>query len=212
MVLFLLTAVERWNNITGVMSDEKISETKINIINAAKKEFLENGYKDASLRHICKSAGVTTGALYFFFKNKEELLDTILGPLIEGYKKLVRSLFTKDGSGESQNGDSMMIEYLYKNREAAIILIDCCRGTKYETLLGTIYSGMKHGFESMFRAGGIDDVDGKLVEILASMKMKGYLNLLKSDYGTCELKKIAQSLGAYWDSGFFALVNVLKKK
>ena len=71
---------------------------------------------------------------------------------------------------------------------------------------------MKHGFESMFRAGGIDDVDGKLVEILASMKMKGYLNLLKSDYGTCELKKIAQSLGAYWDSGFFALVNVLKKK
>ena len=206
-----MTAAERWNNITLVMSDEKISETKINIINAAKREFLEKGYKDASLRHICKNAGVTTGALYFFFKNKEELLDTILGPLIEGYKKLVRSLFTKGGSGESTNGDSMMIEYLYENREAAIILIDCCRGTKYETLLGTIYSGMKHGFESMFRAGGIKNVDGNLVETLASMKLKGYLNILKSDYASGELKKVAEALNAYWDTGFFSLVNVLKK-
>ena len=43
------------------------------LIEAAKKEFLEKGYNKASLRTICSKAGVTTGALYFFFENKAEL-------------------------------------------------------------------------------------------------------------------------------------------
>jgi len=33
-----------------------------NIHRAAKAEFLEKGYKDASLRNIVKSVGMTTGA------------------------------------------------------------------------------------------------------------------------------------------------------
>ena len=32
----------------------------------------------ASLRNICKNAGVTTGALYFFFKDKDELFRSIV--------------------------------------------------------------------------------------------------------------------------------------
>lgn len=34
------------------------------IHNAAKAEFMEKGFREASLRNIAKSAGVTTGALY----------------------------------------------------------------------------------------------------------------------------------------------------
>ena len=32
----------------------------------------------ASLRNICKEAGVTTGALYFFFKDKEDLFAALV--------------------------------------------------------------------------------------------------------------------------------------
>ena len=39
---------------------------------AAKAEFLEKGYKDASLRNIVKSVGMTTGAFYGYYKSKEE--------------------------------------------------------------------------------------------------------------------------------------------
>lgn len=41
---------------------------------AAKKEFLEKGFRSASLRNIVKSAGVTTGAFYGYYSSKEELL------------------------------------------------------------------------------------------------------------------------------------------
>ena len=49
-----------------------------NIHLAAKAEFLEKGYKDASLRNIVKSVGMTTGAFYGYYKSKEELFEAIV--------------------------------------------------------------------------------------------------------------------------------------
>ena len=49
------------------MGDEL--ETREKLLESAMAEFSENGYMKASLRKICADAGVTTGALYFFFKN-----------------------------------------------------------------------------------------------------------------------------------------------
>ena len=52
---------------------KKSQETKNNLLASAKTEFFEKGYMQASLRNICKNAGVTTGAMYFFFEDKEDL-------------------------------------------------------------------------------------------------------------------------------------------
>lgn len=46
---------------------------------AAKKEFLEKGFKDASLRNIVKTVGVTTGAFNGYYKSKEELFEALVG-------------------------------------------------------------------------------------------------------------------------------------
>lgn len=46
---------------------------------AAKAEFLEKGFKDASLRNIVKSVGMTTGAFYGYYKSKEELFEALIG-------------------------------------------------------------------------------------------------------------------------------------
>ena len=49
------------------------------IFDAAKAEFLEKGFRGASLRNIVKTANVTTGAFYGYFNSKEELFDAIVG-------------------------------------------------------------------------------------------------------------------------------------
>ena len=41
--------------------EQKDSETKERLLACAKKEFVEKGYAKASLRAICREAGVTTG-------------------------------------------------------------------------------------------------------------------------------------------------------
>ena len=54
-------------------------ETRAALVAAARREFAEHGYSSASIRSICSAAGVTTGALYFFFRNKEELFEAVWG-------------------------------------------------------------------------------------------------------------------------------------
>ncbi len=49
------------------------------ILSAAMQEFLEKGYKSASLRNIVKTAGVTTGAFYGYYDSKEDLFEALVG-------------------------------------------------------------------------------------------------------------------------------------
>lgn len=58
-------------------------ETKEAILSAAAEEFYECGYEKASLRHICSRVGVTTGAVYCFFDNKEDLLANVMLPILK---------------------------------------------------------------------------------------------------------------------------------
>lgn len=44
----------------------------------AKKEFLEKGYVDASLRNIAANAGTTTGSIYSRYGGKEGLFSAIV--------------------------------------------------------------------------------------------------------------------------------------
>ncbi|HPX31947.1 MAG TPA: helix-turn-helix domain-containing protein [Erysipelotrichaceae bacterium] len=52
------------------LSREKV---KNKIIAAAKEEFLEKGYKEASMRSIARKCMMTAGNLYRYFSSKEEL-------------------------------------------------------------------------------------------------------------------------------------------
>ena len=47
---------------------------KKRIIKMSRRLFLEQGYENTSVRQILKKAGLSTGSLYHFFKNKEEIL------------------------------------------------------------------------------------------------------------------------------------------
>lgn len=64
-----------------------MSETEQTTLNAilstAEKEFREKGFLSASLRNIVKTAGVTTGAFYGYFKSKEELFEALVGEQYE---------------------------------------------------------------------------------------------------------------------------------
>ena len=60
--------------------EEKSTATLENIQEAALTEFLDKGFLGASLRQIVKNAGVTTGAFYGYFPNKEALFAAIVEP------------------------------------------------------------------------------------------------------------------------------------
>lgn len=61
----------------------KKADLKETIIAVAKEEFIHKGYENASMRKIATKANTTLGNIYTYFSSKEELLSTILDPVIE---------------------------------------------------------------------------------------------------------------------------------
>ncbi|UCE62309.1 MAG: TetR family transcriptional regulator [Phycisphaerales bacterium] len=57
---------------------EQALETREALLNAALRIFSENGLEAPRLEDIAQEAGVTRGALYWHFKNKEDLLISLL--------------------------------------------------------------------------------------------------------------------------------------
>lgn len=53
-------------------ADSEVVRNKI--IKISRRLFLEQGYENTTVRQVLKKAGLSTGSLYHFFKNKEEIL------------------------------------------------------------------------------------------------------------------------------------------
>lgn len=62
---------------------------KQNIINSAIEDIFENGYVGASMRKIASIANMTVGNLYRYFKNKDELINTIIQPVLNRINTII---------------------------------------------------------------------------------------------------------------------------
>ena len=133
------------------MENEK--ETKRRLSECAMKEFSEKGYMKASLRNICKEAGVTTGALYFFFKDKEDLFGSLIGDTLSGLEQIIGEHFSEEISASMElTGTDMtpadlariegfdddmavakqVVRFLFAKREVFDLLLTKSQGSKYE--------------------------------------------------------------------------------
>ena len=186
-------------NITNVMNQNDRENSKELIIRAGKQEFLKYGYKGASLRNICKQAGVTTGAFYFQFENKEQLLDEILRPVITYFSAMVQKSTMEEFEGESSSadGDEQMLEMLWNYKEECQILLEGTAGTAYEKVFEELQEGLRQGFLLFFGKYGISDVDEKLLDVIVRMRVESYLTIIRKEYTLEETKKLARQIGIY---------------
>ena len=111
-------------------------ETKVRLQQCAVCEFMEKGFLKASLRSICREAGVTTGALYFFFQDKDDLFVSLVGDVLQQIQGMMQEHFDKerveadgDTAVDLETGDysedeavsKMIIHALYEQRDSALL-------------------------------------------------------------------------------------------
>ena len=106
-------------------------ETKTRLLQAATEEFAEYGYERSSLRRICKNAEVTTGALYFFFQDKEDLFQSVIAPVTEPILQMMESHYEKERACNWEElGDAGGEE---EDIRASFAILDICYGNKKVT-------------------------------------------------------------------------------
>lgn len=66
--------------------------TQIELQNAAKKIFWKKGYANTTIEEIAKTAGVSKGSIYLYFKNKDDLYISLMIPVLIKINESLRKL------------------------------------------------------------------------------------------------------------------------
>ena len=188
------------------------------ILTEAKIEFMEKGYQKASLREIVKKAGVTTGAFYGYFKNKEKLFDELVAvpynEMLNMYNKTLREFFAKPPEEQCNNMIDFtfvamrdMKNYMYENFDAFKLILCCSEGTKYKDLVHTMAEmdvQATHDFaKTMDNVGNeIKMVNPILEHILTSGMFTGFFELIVHDVPKEDAEEYIKQLLEFYSAGW----------
>lgn len=79
-------------------------DTKERILETSIEMFSESGYSDVSIRDIAGTVGIKESSIYYHFKSKQDILDTLVRKYeekIQSLVKLMNSAPENISSGES---------------------------------------------------------------------------------------------------------------
>jgi len=121
-------------------------DTHAKILDCGKKHFLKNGFEKASLRDICKDAGVTTGAFYRHFSDKNELFEEVVSPIankiIDNFLKYEKVSINGIKTNQEETVAKVHIDgtietalFLFDNKEMYALLINGSFGSSYANFL-----------------------------------------------------------------------------
>lgn len=202
---------------------EKNHPTLERIHTAAKAEFLEKGYRAASLRNIVKSAGVTTGAFYGYYNSKEELFAALVD---EAYQYLVHryqdSLTDFEKLKPQEQIERMgsvgkecmqeLLTYMTERRDIFLLLLQRSDGTAYATLvedLVTMEVNATNRYCEMLRSIGktVPEIDSRLEHILVTGMMNAYFELVIHDMSREDTARYLRELNEFYTAGWLKVMG-----
>ena len=199
-------------NITDVMEKIIQTSTKDNLLNAGLDLFCQKDYKSVGLRQICASCGVTTGAFYFFFPNKDALLCAIVDPVIQRLWSLTKELEDREllHPDTAPDNDRATMEFLLTYRREILILMEKSAGSSREGFCQELFDTMSGYFTQSFSAAIGRQPRGDVIDMLVRIRITAIMDILKGAETMEQAFFLNDVLSHYADSGFNCLVHNLK--
>lgn len=172
--------------------DKTLSHVKI--MAAARAEFLEMGYENASMRSIGERCQMTAAGIYRHCKDKADLFDQLVSPAVENLEtwaqahmmryeepvKKGRKLVWQDSHID------MMRELVYPNMEDYHLLVAKSKGSKYENFLHDLTEAAQN--KLLAYLGELRDAGYKVPEISAPQ-----IHLLLTAYVTALFEPVVHN-------------------
>jgi AcrR family transcriptional regulator len=111
---------------------------RTNILESARKEFLDKGYTKASMREIAVNAGITVGNIYRYYESKEYLFEAIVDPTFVEITDLfsniqINNQQTNEYVSFRETFTNQFMKIVDENKDEIVILIKCSEGTRYKS-------------------------------------------------------------------------------
>jgi TetR/AcrR family fatty acid metabolism transcriptional regulator len=107
------------------------SERRRTILRAAINVFASKGYHGCRIADVAKEAGVAYGLVYHYFKNKDELLETVFETGWNGFISRVRAVVEGEGTLEQKVHrivDVAFEAYRVDPRGVKVLIVEIARG------------------------------------------------------------------------------------
>lgn len=172
---------------------QRDKETKARLLISARQEFMEKGYMKASLRNICKNAGVTTGALYFFFQNKEELFASLVEEPLQKLYEIMYAHYAlelaqmelpdfEDENSEDQMATARLVHYMYQYYDEFMLILTKSQGSRFIHCVDRFVEITERHYRSladaMAKKLGTPPLEDYLIHWMAHMNIDMFVHLL----------------------------------
>lgn len=194
------------------------------ILAAAKREFMQKGFLNASLRNIVKNAGVTTGAFYRYYDSKEALFSALVDEqasyvlslfnnTIDNFERLPGEDQTEQMLNVSEACTIQMVDYIYENAEAFKLLITCAEGTKYSDFIHQLVVREVEStytyIETLSKMGHqVEPLNKNLIHMIASGLFSGIFEAIVHDLPKDEGLKYVSQLCRFYSAGWSELLQI----
>ena len=185
------------------------------LLSSGKDQFLAYGFEKASLRTICKKAGLTTGAFYHHFSGKEDLFSSLVEPMIHGFRKMYQNVISQELADLTTGVENELtsITYAIDHKDEFRLLFECSKGTKYEGFKEHLIQEVFYpSYQEVFDRYAGRHVDPALVRIILYMKFEEYMELIYGGYTMNEVKKLITQLTVFSEAGFHRLLEEINKE
>ena len=192
------------------------------ILECAKKEFLEKGYTDASLRTIAAEAETSTNSIYVRFKDKEGLFAAIVEPVSEEFMSrcldVQETFHSFDSDVQRQevgkySSDAMlgMVDYIYDHFDE-FRLLDASHGTKFHNFVNGLVSMEEEYTWKWLEATGsrLEPMGGLTADfyhMMVTAYFEGIFEVVRHRIDREDAKKYVAMMGKYHHGGFLAIVG-----
>ena len=191
------------------------------IVDAAKREFLDKGYVEASLRTIAAEADTSTNSIYVRFGDKEGLFSAIVEPVLnEMTERFIRiqerfHLMTPEEQAErmpkyADGGTSELIDYMYEHSEEFRLLLDASYGTRFHNFVDELVRiEVEYTYKFMEAVGYSDKfgdaVTQKLLHIVTTSRFESIFEIIRHGMSREEATEYIELLSRYHRCGFIEI-------
>ena len=200
------------------------TETQRKILEVGKKEFLEKGFKDASLNQIVAEAGFTKGAFYGYYPDKTALFEDLVGETAselltrfkaaqDDYFDLVPEGKAKDSLALSTQHLHEFVAFMYDHFDEFKLILCRAEGTRYANFLEELVElevECSEEYYALLRKRG--KLSGKMTKQLHHMITSAYFTAvcetIVHDMPKEEAMRYIEELAKFFNSGWKGLLRL----
>ena len=194
------------------------------ILECAKREFLEKGFEEASMRTIAENAGYTTGMLYGRFADKSALFRELVKKpadklynfyvgVQDEFAELAPEKQYTEMHGYVDGKVDGMLDIVYESFDEFKLIITKSKGSEYERFVDKLIeveTDNTDRFISELNAAGIKirAVRPDMAHVLATAMFNGMFEVVAHDFKKEEAREYVKELQYFFNAGWDKILGL----